>query len=175
MKLHRLKKKDVVRSDTYRRNFIREHPGFCFAGKHWYMCTYCGRIITQEKMQVDHVLAIDLARRNRIYRMLAPSLEEGGINGMKNLRASCPRCNSQKSNNGGWWLIKGHIGNTVYTIVWIITIAIVCCVLILVLFGIWTPEKIRMFVETSISHTLSSLTRYAASFFSRVAKAMMGK
>lgn len=152
-----LSKKEITRSDSYRTNFIKAHPGIEFRGKHWYMCSYCGRIIPREKMQVDHVLAIDLARRNIFYRIFIPSEKQGGINSLKNLCASCQKCNSKKSNLGGWWIVKGHIGFVFFLIVWALTIAVTLYAAIMVVFGIWTPEAIRNFIEVNFTHMISDV------------------
>lgn len=148
-----LRKKDIQRSENYRANFIRENPGIHALGKYWYICSYCGRLVTREKMQVDHVVSIDLARRKRLYRLLAPPLEKGGINGLGNLCSSCPKCNNRKSNSGGWWILKGYVGHVYYTFEWIVVIAVLVICLMFVFFGIITPENIRHFISNSISRT----------------------
>lgn len=44
------KKPKYERSDDYRYQYIRAHPGFM--GK-YYLCPYCGRIMLKKTMQVD--------------------------------------------------------------------------------------------------------------------------
>lgn len=143
MKQH-LRKQDIQRSETYRANFIRANPGIHAFGKYWYICSYCGRLVTREKMQVDHVVAIDLARRKRLYRLLAPPLEKGGINGLDNLCSACSKCNNKKSNSGGWWILKGHIGHLYFSILWVFTLAVVFICAVLILSGVMTPEGIQI-------------------------------
>lgn len=62
------------RSDDYRYQFIKAHPG---AFGKFYMCPYCGRIMLRKTMQVDHIVSIHLANKHRAYRILVPN---GNIN-----------------------------------------------------------------------------------------------
>lgn len=156
MKQH-LRKQDIQRSETYRANFIRANPGIHAFGKYWYICSYCGRLVTREKMQVDHVVAIDLARRKRLYRLLAPPLEKGGINGLDNLCSACSKCNKKKSNSGGWWILKGHIGHLYFSILWVFTLAVVFICAVLILSGVMTPEGIRHFISDSLYNAIACL------------------
>lgn len=88
------KKLKYERSDDYRYQYIRAHPGFM--GK-YYLCPYCGRIMLKKTMQVDHIVSINLANKHRAYRVLVP---DGNINNLHNLTASCPKCNNRKSDSG---------------------------------------------------------------------------
>ena len=170
-----LNKKEITRSDTYRTNYIRAHPGLKVAGKYWYICSYCGRIISREKMQVDHVLAIELARRNVFYRMFAPSQKFGGINSLRNLCASCPKCNNRKSNLGGWWIVKGHIGFVFFLIVWAVTIAVTLYATIMVASGIWTPEVIRNFIEVNLTHMIFDVLHQTFTQFAQGIRTALNK
>lgn len=92
-------RKNLIRSETYRTDFIRHNPP-----KHGlYFCVYCGRPIKKEKMQVDHIIAIHLARKNRLYR----SLIHEDINELSNLAPACRKCNRRKSDKGGLWVLRG--------------------------------------------------------------------
>lgn len=93
-------KEQFVRSEDYRSRYIAEHPGW--RGQ-WYMCPYCGRFVKKDRMQVDHIISIDLANRQPLYRWLVP---KEGINSEKNLTAACEKCNLKKSNRGGWWIVR---------------------------------------------------------------------
>ena len=72
------KKPKYERSDDYRYQYIRAHPGFM--GK-YYLCPYCGRIMLKKTMQVDHIVSISLANKHRAYRVLVP---DGNINNLHN-------------------------------------------------------------------------------------------
>ena len=87
------------RDDTYRTRYIAAHPP-----KHGkYRCVYCGRRITKEKMQVDHIIAVNRVKKNWLYRLCVPK----GINELENLVCSCPKCNRRKGDKGGLWAIRG--------------------------------------------------------------------
>ena len=47
------------------------------------MCPYCGRIMTRNSMQVDHIISINLANEHRAYRILVPNDD---INNIRNGR-----------------------------------------------------------------------------------------
>lgn len=70
-------------------------------------------------MEVDHVISIDLARKNIFYRWLLLGKD---VNSLNNLVASCHKCNKRKSNNGGLWVIRGKIGPYLQPALWIIFI-----------------------------------------------------
>lgn len=87
------------RDDMYRTRYIAAHPP-----KHGkYRCVYCGRRITKEKMQVDHIIAVNRVKKNWLYRLCVPK----GINELENLVCSCPKCNRRKGDKGGLWAIRG--------------------------------------------------------------------
>lgn len=102
------------RSDDYRYQFIKAHPG---AFGKFYMCPYCGRIMLRKTMQVDHIVSIHLANKHRAYRILVPN---GNINSIHNLTASCPRCNRKKSDSGGFWIFLGRFGIPFYFCIWML-------------------------------------------------------
>ena len=106
-------KEQFVRSEDYRSRYIAEHPGW--RGQ-WYMCPYCGRFVKKDRMQVDHIISIDLANRQPLYRWLVP---KEGINSEKNLTAACEKCNLKKSNRGGWWIVRAKLGHGWYAAVWV--------------------------------------------------------
>ena len=58
-------REQFVRSEDYRSRYIAEHPGW---HGQWYMCPYCGRFVKKDRMQVDHIISIDLANRQPLYR-----------------------------------------------------------------------------------------------------------
>lgn len=108
------KKPKYERSDDYRYQYIRAHPGFM--GK-YYICPYCGRIMLKKTMQVDHIVSISLANKHRAYRVLVP---DGNINNLHNLTASCPKCNNRKSDSGGFWIFFARFGVVFYAVIWLL-------------------------------------------------------
>ena len=108
------KKPKYERSDDYRYQYIRAHPGFM--GK-YYLCPYCGRIMLKKTMQVDHIVSISLANKHRAYRVLVP---DGNINNLHNLTASCPKCNNRKSDSGGFWIFLARFGVVFYAVIWLL-------------------------------------------------------
>ena len=96
----RVKARKYARDDTYRERFIAAHP----PKNGMYRCVYCGKKVSKDAMEVDHVIAVDRVKKNWLYRLCVPS----GINDLSNLVPSCHRCNSKKGNKGGFWAIRGH-------------------------------------------------------------------
>lgn len=113
------------RDETYRTRYIAAHPPN--HGK--YRCVYCGRRIPKEKMQVDHVIAVNRVKKNWLYRLCVPN----GINELDNLVCSCAKCNKRKGDKGGLWAIRGHFWKIclpVYTLLRVnVILAIVFAVL----------------------------------------------
>lgn len=106
------------RSDDYRYQYVRAHPGIM--GK-YYLCPYCGRIMLKKTMQVDHIVSVNLANKNRVYRILVPN---GDINNLRNLTASCPKCNNRKSDSGGFWIFLARFGVFFYAFIWLLFLGI---------------------------------------------------
>ena len=93
------------------------------------MCPYCGRIMTRNSMQVDHIISINLANEHRAYRILVPNDD---INNTRNLTASCPECNNRKSDSGGGWIFLGRFGKYIFILIWAILLLsclafVLCC------------------------------------------------
>lgn len=119
-------RKKYKRSEDYRNRYILNHPGIF--GK-FYMCPYCGRIMTRNSMQVDHIISINLANEHRAYRILVPNDD---INNIRNLTASCPECNNRKSDSGGGWIFLGRFGKYIFILIWAILLLsclafVLCC------------------------------------------------
>lgn len=109
------------RDSTYRERYISAHPPK--NGK--YRCVYCGRLVPKEKMEVDHVVAVDRVKKNWLYRLCVPN----GVNDISNLVCSCHRCNHKKSSKGGLWIIRGHFWKVVLPIYITIKIVLACAIL----------------------------------------------
>lgn len=111
------RKPRYARSDNYRTNFIRENPGVFGL----YMCSYCGRIIPRRKMEVDHIISINHANNHKLLHFIGKS----AINSTVNLTPACHNCNSNKSDRGGLWIIRGLIGWLIHPMLWILFIILV--------------------------------------------------
>lgn len=96
------------RSTNYRRIFLKNNKGVFHSGN--YLCSYCGKLITPQKMTVDHLIPINKVRRRKIPRLIMWLRGIKNINDLNNLVPSCSSCNSQKSDKMGLWIIRGDIG-----------------------------------------------------------------
>lgn len=90
------------RSSNYRAEFMRHWPP---DSEGYYRCVYCGRKIKKDKMQVDHIISVDMAQKNWFSRPLLP---KSGVNDLSNLVPACQRCNRKKDRYGGFWIIRGR-------------------------------------------------------------------
>lgn len=147
-------KEHFVRSEDYRTRYIADHPGW---RKKWYMCPYCGRFVTRDKMQVDHIISIDLANRQPLYRWLVP---KEGINSEKNLTAACEKCNLKKSNRGGWWIVRAKLGHGWYAVMWVLLALLAVGTLTAILCGALTPQMVLAWLGTGVMKLIYAVRRY---------------
>lgn len=143
-----------VRSEDYRTRYIAGHPGW---REKWYMCPYCGRFVTRDKMQVDHIISIDLANRQPLYRWLVP---KEGINSEKNLTAACEKCNLKKSNRGGWWIVRAKLGHGWYAAMWVLVVLLAVGGTAAILCGALTPHKVLAWLGVEITKAVLAMRQY---------------
>ena len=80
----------------YREAYIKYNRGI--AGT-WYFCYNCGKILTRDSMQVDHIIPLN----NRF-----------GLNRLFNCSTLCEKCNKSKSDKlEAKYVIKGSIAKVV--------------------------------------------------------------
>lgn len=49
------------RNSTYRKIFFESHPGLF--GRDFYFCSYCGKVLRKDRVQVDHLFLSGLYRK----------------------------------------------------------------------------------------------------------------
>ena len=99
------------RSDNYRREFLKKNPGIL---GHHYMCIYCFKLIRADQMQVDHLVAVNRVKKNKLWRLLPVFWTNKGVNTTMNLYPACKKCNREKSDKGGSWILRGAIGASIW-------------------------------------------------------------
>ncbi len=112
------------RSTDYRRIFLKTNKPQ-FMGK-FYICAYCGRLMKESRMTVDHLYPIGRSSKSVKYQEMLESKGIKNINDPKNLVPACRVCNQRKSAKTGIWIIRGHLGRNKYIwyIRWFIRIVI---------------------------------------------------
>jgi hypothetical protein len=97
-------------------------------------------------MQVDHIISVDMAKKNWLARRLLP---KEGVNSIKNLVPSCQRCNRRKSNYGGLWLIRGYYWRICLPIFIILRIVLIAGAIVfaLMLLGVISNKPLVDFVN----------------------------
>ena len=91
------------RSNNYRKIFFDNNKGP-------YHCAYCGKRLSAQELEVDHLIPVAKAKTNMGVRTWMQLCGIKNVNESKNLVAACGRCNGHKSDKMGWWTIKGMIG-----------------------------------------------------------------
>lgn len=96
------------RSGDYRRRFFE--GGQYKACNDKYFCSYCGRLLSEDKVCVDHVISVNKAQTSLFYFDLIERLGFESVNDVRNLVPACRRCNARKGAKGRIWVLKGFVG-----------------------------------------------------------------
>lgn len=113
------------RGKSYRSDFFKCHPGIFHK---YYVCSYCGRMLTKKTTTVDHLIPVCKVKRMGIGRILLWLNGIYNVNDTRNLVAACQRCNSRKSDKMGAWVIKGTFGR--HLLFWLLRDALIIGLLI---------------------------------------------
>ena len=113
-----------TRSRDARKNFLAKKKGLF--GSKIFVCVYCGKLVRQSNMEVDHCIPVHSAKTNPFVRFyirfigLFQNKEDRnqGINGVWNLVPACSKCNGAKSDKTGAWVIRGIVGRYVFPAIW---------------------------------------------------------
>lgn len=100
------------RSSNYRANFFK------YYGEGPYRCRYCNKRLTKNTVVIDHVIPVSVAKKSGRARRKLKKKGIENVNDVRNLVASCKRCNSKKANKTGIWLYRAEWG--AYNIYWVI-------------------------------------------------------
>lgn len=127
---------NTERSNHYRSDFFAHHkPMF---GK-MYACAYCGKRLYKNQVQVDHIIAVNLAKKDSSIRKRIQILGWDSINDYRNLCAACSSCNRKKSDKGGLWIIRGRLGKRKDFQIFLLTMRIILSVAFGILVGLQFP------------------------------------
>lgn len=102
---HRAEDEKYRRGSSCRYDFIRKNPGF----HGYYLCRYCGKPLSKDRMTVDHRIPVRKAEKSWLYRKLLNHYPYG-VNDVRNLVPACKRCNGRKGSKTGIWLLLGYTG-----------------------------------------------------------------
>lgn len=117
------------RSNDYRKAFLEGNKGI---HRH-YFCAYCGTILNENSLTVDHIIPIDRTSKSRFLKWILRKFNIEDINDIKNLTPSCRRCNSRKGSKVGLsWIVRGLMGRYVFTwiLVWLFLLGVLMYLLI---------------------------------------------
>lgn len=133
-----------TRSANYRTEFIRHNKGYK-GNRTMYHCAYCGRKIKKDEMQVDHLIAVNKVKKHILPRLFMHLCGIHNVNDTKNLVASCSRCNQRKSDNQGFWLVRGFFGRSIWF--WRIFHTIIAILVIFVIYMLISQGYLQQFIE----------------------------
>lgn len=97
--------KQFARAANYRKRFFDayEPP---------YRCRYCNKWLKESTVTVDHLIPVDAAKKSPKVQKLIINSGLNGVNDIKNLVPSCPKCNRRKGNKMGLWYVRGRLGSS---------------------------------------------------------------
>lgn len=101
--------KRYVRSNDYRKEFFSHYKPFF---KTYYFCIYCGKLLSPEKIAVDHIIPVHGAETHAAVRRLLKRKGFMGVNDYRNLGASCYSCNQKKGSKMNGWVFRGYLGKS---------------------------------------------------------------
>lgn len=113
-----------TRSNNYRKEYLKKHKGFFGI----YTCAYCGKLCSKKGMQVDHIYPVNgvsggsfentggKAFITIVCALHGPKALKEGVNADWNKTSACPRCNGNKTDNKGSWVIRGYFGKVLFPI-----------------------------------------------------------
>lgn len=96
------------RSADYRRMFFESGRTKAFKNK--YFCAYCGKVLSEDKVCVDHLISVKKTQTVLFYFNLIDKLGFDSVNDVRNLVPACRRCNARKGAKGRLWVLRGLIG-----------------------------------------------------------------
>ena len=123
-----------TRSKDYRKQYLKKHKGFFGI----YTCSYCGKLISKNNMQVDHIYPVNgvsggvfdnMSGKMFISVMSAlhgPKALKEGVNADWNKTSACLYCNGKKTDLKGAWVIRGYVGKIVFPILNFVLIVGLC-------------------------------------------------
>lgn len=102
--------KKYDRNTSYRQTYFRynlpnAHPIGKKRNTLW-RCCYCGKKLKKREIEVDHLIPVYKAKRQRHWQKKLPN----GVNDKTNLVAACRHCNRIKSSKTGLWYVRGLLG-----------------------------------------------------------------
>lgn len=101
----------LSRSGNYRSMFFRYHEPQI--NGRYYLCSYCGRLLTEDTVTVDHLYPIKKVRETPALQRKLRKMGIHDVNDPANLVASCHKCNAKKAAKTGEWILMGKIGQNV--------------------------------------------------------------
>ena len=132
------------RSANYRSKFFTHHKPQILG--RYYICAYCGKLLSKGKVTVDHLYPIGKVSRSVKYQKKLKKQGIQNINSPNNLVAACARCNMKKDDKTGLWILRGRIGRHTgrWILKWLIEIIILA---LLIYLAIYRREETLQWVQ----------------------------
>lgn len=93
---------------------------------HRLRCVYCGRMVHQKRLIVDHLIDAKHVRKSKFYLWLLRKWECESVSDVRNLVPCCKFCHYFKDEDAGIWVIKGLLGRyrVFWAAIWILRLAL---------------------------------------------------
>lgn len=133
------------RSANYRNKFFT-HNSPMVLGR-YYICAYCGKLLTKKNVIVDHLYPIGMVSRDVMYQKKLKRKGIQNINSHTNLVPACGRCNMKKADKAGIWILRGKLGRykALWMLRWTVKLMILAGILYLAIFK--RDEVVHWFAE----------------------------
>lgn len=98
------------RDNQYRNTYFSQFHGGLFG---LYRCAYCGKLLRKKDVTIDHIVPVSRAGDSYLCKIFLKYVGVDNVNSVKNLTASCSKCNSRKGNKVNFiYFLRGYSGRT---------------------------------------------------------------
>lgn len=139
----------LCRSGNYRSMFFKFHAPQ-IGNK--YICSYCGKFLSPEKVTVDHLYPVKKVRDDPKLQKKFRKMGIHDVNDPANLVAACKKCNAKKAAKTGRWIFYGKIGQS--TTLWLIRKFLRMCLLMAAVYALYRTGVLADVLQ-AISSNLS--------------------
>ena len=96
-----------IRGKHYRETYFEKAPAI--RGR--YRCAYCGKLLPEESLTVDHVIPVSAVQKSLLARAYLKMEGAESVNDYENLVGACETCNKSKGSSlSALWVLRAGIG-----------------------------------------------------------------
>lgn len=125
---YRVYDKKWDRSSDYRSEFFKHNS-------EPFRCRYCNKKLKKNEVVVDHIIPVGKVKKNSFARTLLYIQGISTVNDYRNLAPACNKCNKKKSDQMGFWIIRGFLGK--YRLYWILRKIVIFSLICFTIYLLW--------------------------------------